>query len=204
MPRLGKLADVLVSYILGKVFYDPHSYWERRAAVYKTYRPKFHEQHKTAAMKLLVGSVLEVGCGTGRLLSIHKGLGVDFSLNMLKQCEGERIAMDAAFLGFIDKSFDTVFTCETLMHIKPDQIERVVSQILRIARKRIVAIEYDGNLPILAKHLFKHDYRKFFPGAKICDLLPSAKAYKLGRESVFVYDLEGTDSIAANMAVQRG
>ena len=43
---------------------------------------------------------------------------------------------------FEDKSFDIVFTGAALMHIGPDRIKKVIKEILRIAKKALILVEW--------------------------------------------------------------
>jgi ubiquinone/menaquinone biosynthesis C-methylase UbiE len=105
-------------------------------------------------------SILEVGCGAGANLVVlargHPGTrlyGVDISPRAIRAAERalsrEAIA-DATVLkgraddlsSFSDKSVDIVLTDAVLMYIGPDRIGRVVSELARVARKRLILNEW--------------------------------------------------------------
>lgn len=77
---------------------------------------------------------------------------------------------------FRDKSFDVVFTDAVLIYVGPDKIKKVLREMLRVARKALVFLEYHdfdsgpNPLGIYAAH-WKRDYtmllREFVPKAKI-------------------------------------
>lgn len=92
-------------------------------------------------------SVLDIGCGTGRLLyrlndrypGIN-GIGIDFSLQMLRQARQQRgdrtrlifIQGRADSLRFADEQFDTVFCTFSFMHY-PDP-DRVLAEVYRVLK----------------------------------------------------------------------
>jgi len=169
-------------------------YWEKRARVhgksastymsgnkiydvfFNTLMTFFHRRHLRAALQSCKPlSVLEVGCGYGRLLSTANAslkVGVDISLNILhfakNKCKGAVILADTQYLPFRSKSFDLTYTCVVLQHVPYDKIGAVVNEIKRVTNRHILVIE---PLPVF-KHkdrpyaqggyLFPHDYRKLF------------------------------------------
>jgi len=97
------------------------------------------------------GKLIEVGCGTGRMLQHFAKyadfiVGADLSLESLKRCR-ERFAhlgllertllvhADASFLPFRDESFDAVASCQMIEHVPSDRMRRrVVAEIARILK----------------------------------------------------------------------
>jgi ubiquinone/menaquinone biosynthesis C-methylase UbiE len=70
---------------------------------------------------------------------------------------------------FNDKYFDVVFTFAVLLLIGPDKIERVMEQIIRVAKKRLILIESYGTDPKDSRGLgfraypyWKRDYVTLF------------------------------------------
>lgn len=96
-------------------------------------------------------SVLDVGCGTGRLREAIAGLGalwtgVDASREMLDA--GPRGAAlvhgDLAALPFADRAFDVVVCCRVLHHLHDErELELAARELLRVARRALVLSFWD-------------------------------------------------------------
>lgn len=104
-------------------------------------------------------SVLEVGCNWGQNLALiapylpspWRAWGVDINDSALlygKQRNPKlQLCKASGFnLPFKDESFDLVFTAGVLIHQKPDEIDSFMQEIIRVARKYVLAIEYAGEV----------------------------------------------------------
>jgi len=83
----------------------------------------------------LSGSVLDVGCGTGRFLGTVTNVGVDFAPKMVEiaRRKGRPVVLaDATNLPFEDGSFDHVVIMHLLMHV-PD-VGDVLSEASRVVK----------------------------------------------------------------------
>lgn len=162
--------------------YHPEKFWDNWTTEFikDPWQRKIHKEHLWLLKKineLKPNNILEVGCGFGRNIKflIDKGInpksivGVDISRNMLKEAKSYiknknivLINCDAKKLQFKDKEFDLIFIHGVFMHIKPDEIQNVVKEIKRIAKKNILSIEqnYGGN-----DYTFIHDYKKLYKEA---------------------------------------
>ena len=99
---------------------------------------------------LLPGSVCDVGCGTGHLLSVlaansgdtpRKFTGVDFQLDpgISQRHPGiEFREADLESLPFPDRAFDTVICTHVLEHVL--RIDRTIVELRRIAARRLLII----------------------------------------------------------------
>jgi SAM-dependent methyltransferase len=101
--------------------------------------------------------VLEFGCGFGRHLSYLRGIegldlhGCDPSQSMLAIArenlpadwfeERVKLISPGGRLPYPDKSFDVVFSASVLIHIHPEDVPAVISELLRVARGHILHIE---------------------------------------------------------------
>lgn len=96
--------------------------------------------------------LLDVGCGNGFFTyyfdQICDVYGVDYSERMLALNPVKKTSiMDASELKFEDNSFDVAF-CHALLHHVND-IDRVFSEMKRVSKKYIIAIEPNRNNPLV-------------------------------------------------------
>jgi ubiquinone/menaquinone biosynthesis C-methylase UbiE len=139
-------------------------------------------------------NVLEIGCGFGpNLYLLAKKfpkvnlVGIDINNGAIekgkKLFEKEKIknvklfVKEAKDLNFFkEKSFDIVFTDAVLMYLGPDEIERVIREMIKIAKKALILVEW--HIPNLKKDVFdphigvwKRDYfnllKEYFPKERI-------------------------------------
>lgn len=113
--------------------------------------------------------VLEIGCGYGRNLVLFNPkievTGIDFSSSMLKHaknvCKGKKniklikLNVIDGLDFFNDNSFDIVFTDTVLAHIPDKDIAKVIDEIKRIAKHRVIIKEADKRKRKLMQILFK-------------------------------------------------
>jgi SAM-dependent methyltransferase len=118
------------------------------------------------------GSVLEVGCGYGRMLKeIRAGVdvrlcGVDFSRSQLQAERGyvapaaiPVVLADATRgLPFGDAAFDLVYTQGCLMHVPPPCDRAFRSELARVARRYIIHTEEFND----SVHVFAHDNEEHY------------------------------------------
>jgi len=75
---------------------------------------------------------------------------------------------DAFQLPLADSSIDLVFTAGVLIHIGPDDLGRATDEIVRVARKYVLCIEYFSRTPVEVPYhgqmglLFKRDFGAFY------------------------------------------
>ena len=97
--------------------------------------------------------ILEVGSNTGMQLAELKSMGFtslygielqDYAVQRAKEyTEGINIIQGSAFdVPFKDNFFDLVFTSGVLIHIAPDNLPKVFSEMHRCSRKYIWGFEY--------------------------------------------------------------
>lgn len=133
-------------------------YWESR-----------HHQHRPLLIQKIsaykpLSSLLEIGCNCGpNLLLLAKALpdtkiqGIDINPEAVRQgrklLRAEGIGNVNLEVGkadelkeFADKSIDVVFTDAVLIYIGPDKIEKVVAEMLRVARLALVFLEQHDTL----------------------------------------------------------
>ena len=138
--------------------------------------------HRETLLGLLDGldfkSILEVGCGCGSNLSLIKKeypdvrlAGIDINRSsIIKAKENlkdvQLIVGDVNDLPFKDKSFDVVLSDAVLMYISPEEIKKVKFEMLRVARKALILVEFHSEgLSSLGDTMFGHwarNYKELF------------------------------------------
>ncbi len=137
------------------VYADPRRYWTLRGGddYFREQEGQSARSHRAEwiADRLAAyepRSILEVGCGYGKLLREIRNrldvplVGIDFSPTQLQQAHrylgGDQIGL---FLGsgeclpFPDNSFDMVVTSAVILHNPPPAAERIRLEILRVAKR---------------------------------------------------------------------
>src|SRR5439155_26898396 len=131
-------------------------------------------------------SVLEVGCGFGRITklllsnfpNITEYLAIDLSPDQIENAK-ELIRQGIATKGQdpnltfmvcdiqsfqIQKKYDLVIASEVLMHILPSEIEQVMRKLVSMSNEHVVNIDwYEQQTPSMAApHNFIHQYEKIY------------------------------------------
>lgn len=137
--------------------------------------------------------VLEFGCGPGRhLRNLSRIPGVDAngydqSAAMVSGClrwtnqkwidEHVTVGLPTGRLPFEDGAFDLVYSAEVLVHVRPEDLLNVLSELMRISKRQVFHLEPDEHVEISPDdHLgcWKHDlvaaYAKL---GKKCEILTS-------------------------------
>ena len=104
--------------------------------------------------------ILEVGCGDGKnVVGILRGnennneiYGVDVNLIALDMLNYHLVGYESGMvhavygkatdIPFKDNFFDLVFTCGLLIHIPPEDLLTVMSEMIRCSRKYVMMMEY--------------------------------------------------------------
>lgn len=110
--------------------------------------------------------VLEFGCGPGRhLRNLSRIPGVDVrgydqSAAMVSGClrwTGQEwidrhvtIGMPTGRLPFQDGEFDIVYTAEVLVHVRPEDLPGVLSELVRVARRQVFHLEPDEHVEVIS------------------------------------------------------
>ena len=122
---------------------------------------------------LAEGSMLDLGCGTCKLLTILSGTGretagvdrSDIALGFCKkrEIETKKVDLEKDELPFKDSSFDNVISVHTLEHLEFP--EKLIKDACRIAKKRVIILSPLGErMDPTHKQEFKElkDFKKFF------------------------------------------
>lgn len=180
------------------------SYWENRAVELWEYDRNEDETYHRAVGEALLelkglkwASLLEIGCGFGRVLyRVREAfqecvlVGGDFSFQQLLHgkdfLSGQGIGLtqfDARALPFPDKQFDIILTCNALMYLHPEELSTVMKELKRVGRRHLVLVEHDREhmgTPLRRRLMreapwYGHSYIRALQQAGV----PTAKSYVL-------------------------
>lgn len=160
------LKKVYLKSVVG--YKDPKRYWNKRWKIRfdekddGEYYQKLFERVARILDDNECRNVIEIGCGQAKLRELPGYLGVDFSLEALKQNNLESFLYADITKGIPlpDKCFDAAMTMTVLMHIPENHIKKATSEINRVTKKCIILME--SRLPPKQPHCFLHDYKKLF------------------------------------------
>src|SRR5262245_40119749 len=165
-------------------------YAQRRKSV-----PLYHIEEAMLAdymQRSAPARVLEFGCGVGRHLRYLRELpgidvfGYDQSASMVAECRRwaaddwiqDRIAVGdpVGRLPYANQHFDLVFTVEVLVHVQPEDLDTILSELLRVTRWQLLHLE-----PVLDYDVHRdahggcwtHDLRAaYLRLGRDCEILP--------------------------------
>ncbi len=174
---------------------DLNEYWKNRGKdYYEKYQldPKYlQERHQKQEKKLLeilsnekFERILEIGCGFGRFTKIlssvfnpEKYVALDLSQDQIqnakKYINNSKIEFHCTKIQDFNsgEKFDLVFAGEVLLHISEEDVDDVISKIVKFSRKKIVTIDWYDEKRFgeeIKEYLFMHDYKELYEkhGAK--------------------------------------
>jgi ubiquinone/menaquinone biosynthesis C-methylase UbiE len=165
--------------------YNPREYWLARGKVYKErfkYDPERLLQEEVLLNHLKsmppFQSVLEVGCGFGRITNlvisnfpdIEEYIAVDISPDQLKNAKSfvksdkmQFIESDIQSLQ-LDKKYDLVIAVSVLLHVLPSEIDQAIAKLVSFSRQHVINVDYyeEGKVRQVAPHNFMHQYEKIY------------------------------------------
>ena len=134
-------------------------------------------------------AVLDLGCGTGRLLNrlaeqfpTVKGIGLDLSPSMLREARARNkhhkrlifVSGRAESLSFVHEQFDAVFCTMSFLHYPhPQQVFQQVSRVLTPGGRFYLVDAYRG----------ERDFSSFIPGIGAMRLYNRQQREQLGTEA---------------------
>ena len=101
-----------------------------------------------------VKTVLDVGCGDGRILrelsQKYVAVGADYAANSVCEAGPRAIRSSSGALPFQDQSFDVVLCSEVLEHLPTDVLHATLSEIERVAKGYVLlSVPYREKLRLL-------------------------------------------------------
>lgn len=156
--------------------YDPKDYWNHRAEKWSTLLIYRYPDEELRIMmrynEIAPSKVLEVGPGMGRgfITLLKAGMerddytAIDISIGMsdkMFKFTGVRPGIwDGKTLPFDDEVFDFLLSYDVLLHVKPENIENHISELVRVSRDALYIVTYAGGRS--SHHSFVHDYKGIF------------------------------------------
>jgi len=163
---LSFLKRFYLKYIIG--YKNPRKYWDQR---WKTridnkdsieFRRGMFKRISSILSENECSNVLEIGCGHAWLRELPNYLGIDFSLEALKQSNLPAFLFSdtTKHIPLPSKCFDAAISISVLIHIPERDIEKAITEISRVTKKCIILQEssVQSNQP----HCFSHDYENLF------------------------------------------
>lgn len=108
-----------------------------------SYKEKIRLEETIAYLPQDINSILDLGCGDGRLTNqltrlYPNVIGIDNSSVALGYVEGERILASSTAIPFPDSSFDLVISTELIEHLEPKDYKKTILEIKRVAKDWIL------------------------------------------------------------------
>ena len=180
--------------------FEPNKLWNIRGKLLYTDNPYSKKEYKEQEQLILAylkdlnfSSVLEVGCGYGRITKLIKQnfkienyLATDLSDDLIKNAseynkEFQDIQFKQSTIQSLDinKKFDLVIGTEVLQHILPRDIQSVAQKLVDMSKKHVINVDisYDKIPENLARHNFVHDYNEIYSK---CSEIKNITEKKLG------------------------
>ena len=127
-------------------YYDQRHIWEK---------PKTLEEVERLSCVISIipcniKKILDAGCGDGRIcnnLTSPFTVGLDLSLEPLKQCVKLKLRGSVTNLPFQDKMFDCIILGEILEHLDDDSLIKAIGEVERVTCEWIIiSVPYEENL----------------------------------------------------------
>lgn len=168
--------------------YIPNEYWKHRG---KDYKKNFKYDHKFELQEQMLieylkkysfDSVLEVGCGFGRItkllltnfpkikeyfafdLSAHQVENAKINITEVENNTNIQFAVsDIQSFQPIQK-YDLVIASEVLMHVLPSEIEQIIQKLVSLSTRYVCNIDwFEDKVPKKAESFnFIHQYEKIY------------------------------------------
>lgn len=141
-----------------------------RSKIYGTADTQIRTKLRQHLLTLNPKSAFEFGCSAGMNLKILRDTintvvsGIDINKTAIEYGQ-EKFGLENVIYGdenvlntYETESFDIVFTCSVLCHIPNKNIEPIIQNLLRMAKKYVVFMETNDELDV---DLFAHNYKKY-------------------------------------------
>ena len=131
-----------------------------------------------------VNSILELGCNIGlnleslnRISKKFELLGIEINKKAYQELSKKHTAFESSVIDFIaNRKYELVFTFVFLIHINPNELEKIYKKLYTLSNRYILIAEYFNPLPVVVEYrneksaLFKRDF-----AGDLLDLYPDLK-----------------------------
>jgi SAM-dependent methyltransferase len=189
---------------VGQSVHSTRNFDEIASAEYDESIPEHVMRHLTARRVAVIqraqasGSILDVGCGTGRLLTHlpaqqYQRYGIDISEGMVRQARKKDARLQctrasATAIPYPDNTFDVVFSAAVLHHLaEPEPVQQAIVEMVRVTKAGGTAIIWDHNplnpyWPIIMRRVPQDiGEERLIPRREIRSALDSLPAGVVGR-----------------------
>lgn len=160
--------------------YNPITYWNKRE------NPNNKEGENPARIKFDVdyisrhtrneNKILELGPGIGRTISAYNesqnittlDISHKYSTQLTHAIERSGLSVEQKYLTDLDCDFEEAdgayevgVCCQVLLHIPPQSIAHMLSEMIRVCSKIVIITSYKHGTPVISSrltHVFNHDY----------------------------------------------
>jgi len=157
---------------IGKSYYDKRKF-ERLPWYSKLVTKKQEKTISSLLKKINVNSILEIGCGYGRLTKILDSTlrpqsynAIDLSEELItiakKNISNVRFQCTSIQDFKTKEKFDLVFCGVMLMMINEKEIKTVLQKLISLSSKKIITIDPIEMFVKNSDYVFIHDYKKIF------------------------------------------
>jgi len=200
--------------------YNVNKHWKKRGEIYYSLDSKNDRSAQEAQIveylkKISFNSVLEFGCGYGRLtkqildnFSVEKYVAFDLSQHQIYNaknfCKDYNVDFQQSTIKEFNtkEKFDLVIGIEVLDWIKPEDIESTVRHLLGFTKKHLIHsnIGFEENYKITKRtKSFRHNFRRIyhqFASVNSLEIIPGPKNGSLFH--VKVHEREGDQILSSN------
>jgi SAM-dependent methyltransferase len=115
------------------------------------------------------GSILDIGCGTGRFAGLFVNnqhcayTGIDHNPKYIKYCKrklkGEFLTADAVNFDFAGGKFDYIISMCVFHHLSDEEIKKLAGKMMKIANKEVIIVDpvFPPGINFLGNWLLKLD-----------------------------------------------
>jgi len=139
---------IIMPYRIDSSFYDRNYYKGRKGGYRFNFFNELNNVYRALMIKIFLKpkSVLDVGCGTGRLVYWLRFLGIDaFGIEISKdalELADKKIrpflkSGDITKIPYAENNFDLVLTYDVLEHIERSKIKKAISETIRVSKRYI-------------------------------------------------------------------